>query len=446
MMSCADVEPGFGECVGVAPPQLPDAIVPFAALFFSRFPEVMLALGHPSLINEFELPPARRSFTVLEQTGDYKLVQVVLQRRGATGEMPMMRPRFGLQASVTAASVGATSSSVTGSIDRPRGQGATMPAANTGAALRNTPAPAASAGSSNSSPDISGGSGVSTGFGKATGGIARAPSQPTQQAMNLGGVFRGGCPRQASTPLRNPSFTSSTSSKAPCSAHGEVAALQQPAQAVLPISSVRTSNGPVNATNSCTGPLADECTDQPQQHGQLAQAISDGIEDHPWPTLRARYHSEVHGGMNAVAAITEDTIGSVFVPPLQGSQRRAEEDAEERQPQPPLPAPEKENGVQGQPRGDPATAESGSPKKQRRPREKLRPKTSWYAGSSALGSLKEEPASPRSPGSYDPWGDDVHVQYGGFGMSGKASGAKTSSGVTTAARRFGDAADKRTAN
>lgn len=64
---------------------MPPSLLPFAALLFSRFPAVLLALGHPSLARDFELPPGESSFTVIEETGDFKFVQVVLRRRGATG-------------------------------------------------------------------------------------------------------------------------------------------------------------------------------------------------------------------------------------------------------------------------------------------------------------------------------------------------------------------------
>jgi hypothetical protein len=57
-------------------------LAPFALRLFSRFPEVLLALGHDSLLEDFELPPAANSCTVIEETGDYKLVQVLLGRRG----------------------------------------------------------------------------------------------------------------------------------------------------------------------------------------------------------------------------------------------------------------------------------------------------------------------------------------------------------------------------
>mmetsp|Transcript_51935 Transcript_51935/g.93377 ORF Transcript_51935/g.93377 Transcript_51935/m.93377 type:complete len:440 (+) Transcript_51935:85-1404(+) len=79
----------------VVTPEMPDAFAPYAALLFSRFPEVLLALGHPSLSKDFELPPSANSCTVIEETGEYKLVQVVLGRYGvdARWARSAVRPR-----------------------------------------------------------------------------------------------------------------------------------------------------------------------------------------------------------------------------------------------------------------------------------------------------------------------------------------------------------------
>mmetsp|Transcript_103420 Transcript_103420/g.163159 ORF Transcript_103420/g.163159 Transcript_103420/m.163159 type:complete len:475 (+) Transcript_103420:54-1478(+) len=71
--------------------EMPDALEPFAARLFSRFPEVLLALGQPSLVEDFELPPSGNSCTVIEETGDYKLVQVLLGRRGCRS---LLGPNF----------------------------------------------------------------------------------------------------------------------------------------------------------------------------------------------------------------------------------------------------------------------------------------------------------------------------------------------------------------
>lgn len=61
-------------------PALPTALLPYAGLLFQRFPEVFLALGNPALGKEFDLPPAKGSFVIVEETGAVKLVQVVLSR------------------------------------------------------------------------------------------------------------------------------------------------------------------------------------------------------------------------------------------------------------------------------------------------------------------------------------------------------------------------------
>jgi len=66
------------------PLALPGELQPFAARLFNRFPEVLLSLGHPSLGKDFDLPPADNSFSIIEETGEYKLVQVLLGRRGST--------------------------------------------------------------------------------------------------------------------------------------------------------------------------------------------------------------------------------------------------------------------------------------------------------------------------------------------------------------------------
>eukprot|EP00929_Paragymnodinium_shiwhaense_P014265 TRINITY_DN122168_c0_g1_i1.p1 TRINITY_DN122168_c0_g1~~TRINITY_DN122168_c0_g1_i1.p1 ORF type:complete len:601 (-),score=147.98 TRINITY_DN122168_c0_g1_i1:153-1955(-) len=65
---------------------LPDELLPYASLCFARFPEVLLALGKPSLVQDFELPPSKGSLLVVEDTGDARVVQVVLRRKSAGEE------------------------------------------------------------------------------------------------------------------------------------------------------------------------------------------------------------------------------------------------------------------------------------------------------------------------------------------------------------------------
>jgi len=73
-----------GEEVCGSPCEVPESLLPFASQLFQCFPAVMLALGHPSLGKDFELPPAPSSCTLIEESGGYKLIQVVLRRRGAS--------------------------------------------------------------------------------------------------------------------------------------------------------------------------------------------------------------------------------------------------------------------------------------------------------------------------------------------------------------------------
>lgn len=82
--------------------EMPDALTPYAALLFSRFPEVLLALGQPSLSKDFDLPPSANSFTVIEETGEYKLVQVLLGRCGSNAcwAHSAVRPRRGTTSKV----------------------------------------------------------------------------------------------------------------------------------------------------------------------------------------------------------------------------------------------------------------------------------------------------------------------------------------------------------
>eukprot|EP00929_Paragymnodinium_shiwhaense_P023598 TRINITY_DN14744_c0_g1_i1.p1 TRINITY_DN14744_c0_g1~~TRINITY_DN14744_c0_g1_i1.p1 ORF type:complete len:507 (-),score=136.92 TRINITY_DN14744_c0_g1_i1:82-1602(-) len=71
---------------GADVPALTGALLPFAARLFARFPEVFLALGQASLGKYFDLPPGGSAFSVIEETKDYKLVQVVMKRAGLKDE------------------------------------------------------------------------------------------------------------------------------------------------------------------------------------------------------------------------------------------------------------------------------------------------------------------------------------------------------------------------
>mmetsp|Transcript_38140 Transcript_38140/g.89428 ORF Transcript_38140/g.89428 Transcript_38140/m.89428 type:complete len:335 (-) Transcript_38140:61-1065(-) len=81
---------------------LPESLLPFAALLFARFPEVFLALGHPNLGKDFDVPPSPVSSVLIEETKEYKLVQVVLGRKGAlrAPTLPFHPPLAGTPSSV----------------------------------------------------------------------------------------------------------------------------------------------------------------------------------------------------------------------------------------------------------------------------------------------------------------------------------------------------------
>mmetsp|Transcript_17640 Transcript_17640/g.40844 ORF Transcript_17640/g.40844 Transcript_17640/m.40844 type:complete len:326 (-) Transcript_17640:22-999(-) len=101
-MATADAGGGGGGTDPVAASELPESLLPFAALLFARFPEVFLALGHPNLGKDFDTPPSPVSFAVIEETREYKLVQVVLGRKGASRapRIPMHPPLAGVHSSI----------------------------------------------------------------------------------------------------------------------------------------------------------------------------------------------------------------------------------------------------------------------------------------------------------------------------------------------------------
>lgn len=59
---------------------LPEVMMPYAERMFTWFPEVLVALGHPTLQELFVLPPHPGVQMTLEETSAYKLVQVKLRR------------------------------------------------------------------------------------------------------------------------------------------------------------------------------------------------------------------------------------------------------------------------------------------------------------------------------------------------------------------------------
>lgn len=76
---------------------VPRALAPFVERASRLFPEVLLALGSPQLGEDFHLPPYNDSFCVIEETGGYKLIQVVLARKGACSESALLPLRRHLQ-------------------------------------------------------------------------------------------------------------------------------------------------------------------------------------------------------------------------------------------------------------------------------------------------------------------------------------------------------------
>lgn len=60
---------------------LPPALMQSAARAFSRFPDVLYALGQPMLEEKFELPPSSKSYIRITETPEGKQIRVVLGRR-----------------------------------------------------------------------------------------------------------------------------------------------------------------------------------------------------------------------------------------------------------------------------------------------------------------------------------------------------------------------------
>eukprot|EP00428_Durinskia_dybowskii_P001083 CAMPEP_0170306480 /NCGR_PEP_ID=MMETSP0116_2-20130129/53630_1 /TAXON_ID=400756 /ORGANISM="Durinskia baltica, Strain CSIRO CS-38" /LENGTH=152 /DNA_ID=CAMNT_0010558563 /DNA_START=38 /DNA_END=493 /DNA_ORIENTATION=- len=66
---------------------LPEAVVPFAERFFAWFPEVLVSLGSPGLVDHFDLPPHSGAHIRLEDTGKHKVVEVRLARKRGRGHI-----------------------------------------------------------------------------------------------------------------------------------------------------------------------------------------------------------------------------------------------------------------------------------------------------------------------------------------------------------------------
>mmetsp|Transcript_43056 Transcript_43056/g.133857 ORF Transcript_43056/g.133857 Transcript_43056/m.133857 type:complete len:364 (-) Transcript_43056:64-1155(-) len=351
--------PQSSEDASAMPSEVPESLLPFASKLFQRFPAVLLALGHPSLAKDFELPPAPSSCTLIEESGGYKRIQVVLRRRGASKKCvppySLLQPiaPYGDEAGGLAHHAGdaglsippprvSNSSTSTSFASQPR-SGASQPRA--AAACGPTPQPReAQLAVSAVPPARNSQSSTSTSFASQPRSMG---SQPRLKGMFRAPAAGGQEAGQASAQNTDTQYAAAAPAAAP-----PVPAPPPPARvpAQVPYSApAPPTRAPAQAQGPPPGP-------PPAAH-----------EQHSWPPAWPR-------GSGTAAAWAEEA------PEL-----TTEEAA-------PLPQAEVGGASHGAKQPQPTAK---SPRRRR-------------AGAKTfLGSLKEdadEPQSPRSPGSYQPWG------------------------------------------